>query len=178
MIDRQLKELNEHFIEATTELLVCVAFCSPIDSFFAFNNQKLICLTSFYPNDFSLIECYAFGDKLDAYIHDLCNNNEFLGLRNLSDLAQNLVCNKRSGVYPFVYRLLQLALLLPVATSIVERAFSAIKIIKNRIAHSNGRSTLNDSLVVCIERKKKLNELSNEAIIQRFQKMKTRREQL
>ena len=36
---------------------------------------------------------------------------------------------------------------------------------------------LNDSLIVYIE-KKKLNELSNETIIQRFQKMKTHREQL
>ena len=33
VIDRQLKELNEYFSEATTVLLVCVACLSPIDSF-------------------------------------------------------------------------------------------------------------------------------------------------
>ena len=52
-----------------------------------------------------------------------------------------------------------------------------MKIIKNRLRKRMGNQLLNNSLVVYIE-KKKLNELSNEAIIQRFQKIKTRREQL
>ena len=77
MIDRQLKKLNERFIEATTELLVCVACLSPNDSFSAFDKQKLIHLASFYPNDFSFMELFALGDELDAYIHDMHNNNEF-----------------------------------------------------------------------------------------------------
>ena len=102
IIDRQLKELNERFIEATTELLVCVICLSQIDSFSAFDKQ--IHLPSFYPNDFSLMECFAISDELDAYIYIyiyiyMCNNNEFTGLRSLGELAQNLICNKRSGVY-------------------------------------------------------------------------------
>ena len=51
-----------------------------------------------------------------------------------------------------------------------------MKIIKNRLRNRMGDQLLNNSLVVYIE--KKLNELSNKTIIQRFQKMKTRREQL
>ena len=72
---------------------------------------------------------------------------------------------------------MQLALFLPIATVTIERAFSTMKIIKNHLRNRMGDQLLNDSLVVYIE-KKKLNELSNEAIIQRFQKIKTRREQL
>ena len=49
MIDRQLKELNEYFSEATTALLVCVACLSPIDSFSTYDKKKLIHFTSFYP---------------------------------------------------------------------------------------------------------------------------------
>ena len=81
VIDMQLKELNEGFIEATTELLVCVACLSPIDSFSTFDKKKLIHLGSFYPNDFSLMERFAFGDELDAYIHYMCNRNEFPRLK-------------------------------------------------------------------------------------------------
>ena len=156
---------------------VCVACLSLNDSFSAFDKQKLIHLASFYPNDFSLMECFALSDEFDAYIHDMCNSNEFFGLKSLSELAQNSICSKKSGVYPFAYRLLQLTLLLPVATATVGRAFSAMKNIKNRLRNRMGDQLLNDSLVVYIE-KKKLNELSNETIIQCFQKMKTYWEQL
>ena len=145
-------------------MLVCVACFSPIDSFFAFDKQKLIHLDSFYLNDFSLMERFAIGDELDAYIFDMCNTNEFTGLRSLCELAHNLICSKRSGVYPSVYQLLQLALLLLAATTIVKRAFSAMKIIKNYLHNRMRDQLLNDSMIVYIE-KKKLNELSNEAII-------------
>ena len=88
-----------------------------------------------------------------------------------------MVETKRSGVYPLVYRLLKLALVLPVATASVERAFSAMKIVKNRLRNRMGDQFLNDSLLVYIE-KKRFKEISNDAIIVRFQKMKTRRGQL
>ena len=94
----------------------------------------------------------------------MCNSIEFTRLRSLGELAQNLICSKRSEVYLSVYRLLQLALLLPVATTIVKRAFSAMKIIKNHLRNRMRDQLLNDNLVVYIE-KNKLNELSNETII-------------
>ena len=37
------------------------------------------------------------------YIYDMCKSIEFAGLRSLGELAQNLICSKRSGVYPSVY---------------------------------------------------------------------------
>ena len=133
VIDMQLKELNDRFTEVTTELLVCVACLSPIDSFSAFDKQKIIRLASFYPNDFSLIERMALGDELDAYIFDMQNSGDFSRIKSLGELAQNLVSKKRNVVYPSLYRLLKFALLLPVATATVERAFSAMKIVKNRM---------------------------------------------
>nr|KYP48960.1 hypothetical protein KK1_029362 [Cajanus cajan] len=44
-----------------------------------------------------------------------------------------LVETRKHVVYPLVYLLLELALILPVATVSVERVFSAMNIIKNRM---------------------------------------------
>ena len=45
---------------------------------------------------------------------------------------------KKNVSYPLVYSLVTLALILPVATAIVERAFSVMNIIKNRLRNRIG----------------------------------------
>ena len=45
---------------------------------------------------------------------------------------------KKNVSYPLVYALVTLALILPVATATVERAFSAMNIIKNRLRNRIG----------------------------------------
>ncbi|XP_021812319.1 uncharacterized protein LOC110755434 [Prunus avium] len=67
--------------------------------------------------------------------------------------------------------------LLTFATASVERAFSAMNIIKNPLRNRMGDQWLNDSLVVYIERDV-FACIDNEAIMQRFQNMKTCRGQL
>jgi hypothetical protein len=78
-------------------------------------------------------------------------------------------------VYPLVYLLLELALILPVATATVERAFSAMSIIKNRLRNRMGNEWLNDCLVTYIE-KDTFVGIENEKIIKYFQNMSSRRE--
>ena len=73
--------------------------------------------------------------------------------------------------------LIKLPLLLLVATVIVERVFSAMHIVKSRLRNRIGDKWMNDSLVVYIE-KDIFDKIDNEAIMKRFQNMKTRREQL
>jgi hypothetical protein len=80
-------------------------------------------------------------------------------------------------VYPLVYLLLELALILPVATATVERAFSAMSIIKNRLRNRMGNEWLNDCLVTYIE-KDTFVGIENEKIIKYFQNMSSRREQI
>ena len=84
---------------------------------------------------------------------------------------------KKNDVYPLIYKLLTLALILPVATATVERVFSAMKLVKTQLRNRIGDQWLNDSLVVYIE-KHVFNEIDNDVIMQRYQNMKTRREQL
>ena len=52
VIDMQLQELNNHFSEANSNLLFCMACLNPRDSFVVFDKENLIHLTKFYPSDF------------------------------------------------------------------------------------------------------------------------------
>ncbi|KAL7244742.1 hypothetical protein ACSBR2_000162 [Camellia fascicularis] len=88
-----------------------------------------------------------------------------------------MVETRRDKVYPLVYLLLTLALILHVATATVERVFSAMNIVKNRLQNRMGDEWMNDSLVVYIERDI-FYGIDNDTIMERFQKMKTRRGQL
>ena len=60
-----------------------------------------------------------------------------------------------------------LVLILPVATAIVERAFSAMNIIKNQLRNRIGDQWMNDCLVIYIE-KDIFKTIECEEIMQRF----------
>ena len=62
-------------------------------------------------------------------------------------------------------------------TATVERVFSAMNIMKNRLRNRIGEEWMSDSLVVYIE-KEFSDRVMKEDIMQRFQKVKTRRHQL
>jgi hypothetical protein len=73
-----------------------------------------------------------------------------------------------------VYGLLKLVLVLPVATATVERCFSAMKIVKTKLRNQIGEIDMSNSLICYVE-KEELLKVTNEAVIQRFMKMKPRR---
>ena len=84
-----------------------------------------------------------------------------------------MVETKKNVVYPLVYLLVTLALTLLVATVTVERTFSAMKIVKNRLRNRMSDQWMNDSMIVYIE-KDIFHSINNEAIMQWFQNMKIR----
>ena len=133
IIAMQLQELNNRFTESNTELLLCVSCLSPSDFFATFDKQKLIRLAQFYPKDLSSLKLMILFDQLDNYIFDVRSSIEFSKLEGICDLAQKMVETKKNMVYPLVYLLVILALTVLVATATVERAFSAMKIVKNRL---------------------------------------------
>ena len=77
-IDMQLQELNNHFFEANTNLLLCTAWLNPSNSFVAFNKEKLIRLAKFCPSDFLGTDNLALDSQLQNYIFDLHSNDFFL----------------------------------------------------------------------------------------------------
>ena len=56
---------------------------------------------------------------------------EFSALKGIGQLAEKMVEMKNDVSYPLVYSLVTLALILPIATTTIKKAFSAMNIIKN-----------------------------------------------
>ncbi|XP_068316344.1 uncharacterized protein [Pyrus communis] len=177
VIDFQLTELDDRFAEGNTELLICLACLSPNDSFVAFDKEKLVRLAHIYPKDFTDRDRSALQDQLDIYIHFVRSDDDFSQLLGINELAKKMVEKGLHRTFAYVYLLVQLALVLPVATASVERAFSAMNIIKGPLHNKMGDQWLSDSLVVCIE-KDVFSCIGNEAIMEHFQTMKPRRGRL
>ena len=177
ILDIQIQELNSRFTKLNTNLLLCVTCLSPSDSFLAFDKEKLVRLAQFYPKEFSSLELMILSNQLDSYIIDMRYSIEFSNLLGIGDLAQKMVETKKHVVYPLVYLLVTLALILPVATATLERAFSAMKIVKNRLCNRMGDEWMTNNLIVYIK-KDIFDCIDNDVIMQHFQNKKSRHDQL
>ncbi|XP_059310962.1 uncharacterized protein LOC132062405 [Lycium ferocissimum] len=115
---------------------------------------------------------------LENYIVDVRDHDKrFFDLKGLGDFSKKLIETKKHGTYPLVFRVVEFALLLPVATATVERTFSAMKLIKSDLRNRMDDELLSGCLVPYIE-KEVFSNISNEAIMDTFQKMKSRRGEL
>ena len=112
-------------------------------------------------------------NQLEIYIHDMQSIEEFPAFRRIGQLVEKMVEMKNNISYPLIYSLVTLALILLVATTIVERAFSTMNIIKNRLHNQIGDQWMNDCLVTYIE-KDIFKTIKCEEIMQQFQNMKNR----
>ncbi|XP_057550558.1 uncharacterized protein LOC130828611 [Amaranthus tricolor] len=177
VIDLQLQELNNRFSEKTKDLLICMACFSPSDGFSSFDTKQLLNLAKFYPNEFPNEDLIFFEESLISYIGDVRNDERFLDVKTLNELSLTLVETKKHETHSDVYKLLKLVLLLPVTTTSVERSFSGMYHIKSKVRNRMGEQLLNDCMISFLEKDLFLN-FSNDAIVHRFQNMKTRREQL
>jgi len=146
----------------------------PLNSFAAFDKEKLVKLAGFYPNDFTSLELLHLPAQLNLYITDMRNDERFANVRSLAELSMKLVEHNKIGRHAIVYRLLKLVLVLPVATASVERVFSIMNYVKNKLRNKNGDQYLNDCLAIFIEREFFL-QVKDKNIINRFQTMKNRR---
>ena len=80
---------------------------------------------------------------------------------------------KKDVLYPLFYMLVTSTLILQVATATVERTFSTMNIIKNRLRNQIGDQWMNDCLVTYIK-KDIFKTIKCEEIMQRFKNMKNR----
>ncbi|XP_042415445.1 uncharacterized protein LOC122004659 [Zingiber officinale] len=177
VIDIILQEMDSCFTETTTDLLIYMSGLDPRNSFSRFDVQKLVRLAHFYEDDFSWNERMLVEQEIETYIDDVRSDERFEGISDLGALAKKMIETMKNRVFPLVYRMIELALLLPVATATVERVFSAMNIVKTDLRNRIGDEWMNDSLVVYIE-KDVFNTVDNEPILQRFHNMESRRMQL
>ena len=92
-------------------------------------------------------------NQLETYIHDMQSTEEFSAFRGIGQLVEKMVEMKKKNVsYPLIYSLVILALILLVTTATVERAFSTMNIIKNRLCNQIRDQWINNCLVTYIEK--------------------------
>lgn len=147
---------------------------NPSNSFVSFDAHKIRRLAEFYPKEFSSADLIHLELQLDNYIDDMRKDENFQGLGNLVDLSIKLVQTGRHIVHNLVYLLLKLVLILSVATTNVERAFSAMSLVKSKLRNKMGDSFLDDCLVTYIVRDA-FSEVNEDDIIDTFMAMQKRR---
>ena len=77
-------------------------------------------------------------NQLEIYIYDMQSTEEFSAFRGIGQLVEKMIEMKKNVSYPLIYLLMILALILLVTTATVERAFSTMNIIKNRLRNQIG----------------------------------------
>ncbi|KAF3669663.1 putative 60S ribosomal protein L28 [Capsicum annuum] len=129
-------------------------------------------MAKLYPDDSDESNMGTLENQLSSYIIDVGDVDErFSDLNGLCELSKRLVQTKKHSNYPLVFRLVKLALLLLVATAFVERAFSAMKYIKNDLRSQMSDDFFSGCLVPYLE-KDVFDNIFNDAIIKTFQDMK------
>ena len=173
--DQVITELNNRFAERSTQLLRCIACLDPRNSFANFDEDKLVELAELYADDFSIYEIsFVLRNQFESFISVVRADPDFECFNDLGNLAVKMVQTGRHTIFPLVYRLIELALILPVATASVERAFSAMSIIKTELRNKMGDDWLNYSMVCNIEREI-FAKVDDDAIIYRFQSYRSRK---
>ena len=165
VIDLIIQEMNNRFTEANTELILCIACLDPKNSFSAFDHAKLRRLAELYLEDFTVDDHLILKNQLNTYIRYVRRNVVFSGLQDIGGLAMKMVETKKNILFPLVYRLIELALVLPVATATVERVFSAMNIIKSDLRNRMEDDWMNDCMIVYIEQEV-FKTIENEDILQ------------
>jgi hypothetical protein len=174
IIDMQLQELNGRFDDVNSELLLCVACLNPKDSFRAFDKKKLIKFASFYHKEFSNVDLLALSNQLENFIGDVLVIDKFSNLNGISELARVMVQTNKHRTHPQNFLLLKLALILSIATTSVERVFSAMNFIKDNLRNKMYDQWMNGCLIIYVE-KEIFERVSDSAILRRFQKMRTQK---
>jgi hypothetical protein len=173
VIDKISQELDSRFDEVNMELLGCMVALNPVNSFASFDAKKVRRLAEFYPRDILKADLIRLETQLVNYIDDMRKDDNFKNLKNLVELSVKLVETRRHVVHDVVYALLKLVLLLPVATASVERVFSAMNLVKNKLRNKMGDSLLDDCLVTFIERDTFV-KIKDDDIIETFMAMRKR----
>ncbi|XP_076902398.1 uncharacterized protein LOC143557141 [Bidens hawaiensis] len=147
---------------------------NPCDRFSKFDTSKIIAFSEMYENDFTTKERGCLLGELNVFYHSVKEDERFTKLDGIRDLARLMMETRKDLSFPLVYRILKLALVLPVATATVERCFSKLKLIKTDLRNRMGDDYLNNALVCAVERET-FDKVTEDDVMARFQAIKCRR---
>ena len=112
-------------------------------------------------------------NELYHFEHNVVQDPEFKKLKSLSELSQWLVRTRNSEHYKLVYRIVRLVLTLPISTTTIERAYSAMNVVKIDLWNKMENDFLTDSLMLYIE-KDIASTFSLDSIVDDFEDLKER----
>ncbi|KAG4947181.1 hypothetical protein JHK87_043188 [Glycine soja] len=172
-IDKICVEMDHRFSEGSNIILDCFSCLDPKNSFSKFDVDKLARLADIYHADFSDDDRGTIRDQLETYVLQVRRNASFSTCEDVQSLAMKMVQTEKHLVFPLVYKLIELALILPVSTA-SERAFSAMKIIKSKLRNKINDVWFND-LMVCYTEREIFKSLDDIDIIRTFTAKKSRK---
>ena len=165
-IDKIYVEMDHPFSEGSNIVLDYFSCLDPKNSFSKFDVDKLARLPDIYHVDFSDDDRGTIREQLDTYVLQVKRHASFSSCENFQSLAMKMVQTEKHLVFPLVYKLM-LALILPVSTTSVESAFSAMKIIKSKLRNKINDVWFND-LMICYTEREILKSLDDVDIIRTF----------
>ncbi|XP_045801769.1 uncharacterized protein LOC123898602 [Trifolium pratense] len=166
--------MDHRFSERSNIVLSSFSCLDPKNSFSKFDVDKLARLADIYHEDFSNNDRGTIREQLETYIVHVRRHVSFSTCEDVQSLALKMVQTDKRFVFPLVYKLIELALILPVSTASVERAFSAMSIIKNKLRNKINDEWFND-LMICYTEREIFKSLDDIDIIRSFTAKKSRK---
>ncbi|XP_039688692.1 zinc finger MYM-type protein 1-like [Medicago truncatula] len=173
-IDKICVEMDHRFSEGSNIVLNCFSCLDPKNSFFKFDVDKLARLADIYHADFSDDDHGTIREQLETYVLQVKRHASFSSCEDVQSLAMKMVQTEKHLVFSLVYKLIELALILSVSTTSVERAFSAMKIIKTKLRNKINSVWLND-LMICYTEREIFKSLDDVDIIRTFTEKRSRK---
>jgi hypothetical protein len=159
--------MDHRFSERGNIVLNCFSCLDPKNSFSKFDVDKLARLADIYDADFSNDDRGIIKEQLQTYVIHVKRHASFSTCEDVQSLAMKMVETEKHLVFPLVYKLIELALILPVSTASVERAFSAMNIIKSNLRNKINDDWFND-LMICYTEREIFKSLEDIDIIRTF----------
>ncbi|KAK2364025.1 zinc finger MYM-type protein [Trifolium repens] len=173
-IDKICVEMDHRFSEGSNIVLNSFSCLDPKNSFSKFDVEKLVRLADIYHADFSDIDRGTIREQLETYVVHVRRHISFSTCVDAQSLAMKMVQTDKHFVFPLVYKLIELTLILPVSTESVERAFSPMSIIKTKLRNKINDEWFND-LMICYTERKIFKSLDDVDIIRTFTAKRSRR---
>jgi len=176
-IDKICVEMDYRFSEGSNIVLDCFSCLDPKNSFSMFDVEKLACIADIYHAGFSDDDRGTIREQLGTYVLQVKKHASFSSCEDVQSLAMKMVQTEKHLVFSLVYKVIEFALILPVSTASVKRAFSAMKIIKSKLRNKINGVWFND-LMICYTEQEIFKPFDNVDIIRTFTAKRSRKENL
>ncbi|XP_022042327.1 zinc finger MYM-type protein 1-like [Helianthus annuus] len=150
---------------------------NPCNWFSKFDPSKILAFAEMYPDDFTTQELGTLLGDIESFRYTINDDDRFANLNGISDLARLMVETETHSSCPLVYRVVKLALVLPVTTATVEICFSKLKLVKTYLRNGMDPEYLNNVRVCAVEQET-FDKVKDDDVIERFQAMRKKRGQI